>query len=84
MSIDDQMIHEVWAYLSGRDIKWNHFSLKETGIETPWYGWYYAGDGLYIILDVMTGQLWFVHAKCPIGALAQFKIRIHEVMEAGQ
>jgi hypothetical protein len=76
-----EKIHDVYEYLSGKEIRWQE--PRAVGVDQPWYLWFYAECGLYVIRDVMTDQFWFTKANSPMEALEKFKTRMQEAMEAG-
>ena len=63
----DRKIHEVYDFLFGNDIRWHDF--REVGGDEPYYDYYYAEEGLYIIRDRIMQRMAFIEARSPLEAM---------------
>ena len=76
----DGILHDVFKGLKS-DIQWRDFS--EVGEQDTYNGFYYAGDRLYVIKDVMIDTYFFVEASSPVSALNKYRRRMEEASNAG-
>lgn len=76
----DINIHEVYRYLSGREIRWHDF--REVGVEEDYYDWYYAEDRLYIIRDRVMTTYYFVEAGSPVEAMKKYRDHAEDIARA--
>ena len=78
----DKSIHNLYEAHIANNIQWRNF--QDIQIDEPYFAYYYAEDNLYVIRDIMTEQYWLVRATSPGEALRKFKIRLYQIIQAGQ
>ena len=77
----DKKIHEVFKALKN-GVRWHDFS--DVGIDEHYLMYYYAQDRLYVILDCMIGNYYFVEAGSPGKALEKYRQVMEEAAHAGE
>lgn len=77
----DKKIQDVFNFITSKDIRWHDF--HEVGFEQDYYDYYYAEDGLYLIRDRITGQIYFVEARSPIMAFKSLEDIHNQIAEGG-
>lgn len=67
----NRQIHNIFKFFTSGAIGWHDF--EEVGVDEPYFDWYDAEDGLYLIRDRVTEQIYFSECESPIEALKQLK-----------
>ena len=78
----DMKIHEVFKYLTSREIKW--WDFRDIGVEEDYYDWYYAEERLYIIRDRVMLKYFFVEASSPKEALDIMRDGAESIVYCGE
>lgn len=75
----DRAYHTLKENLDKKYTRWHDF--REVGIEEDYHDYYYAEEGLIVIRDRLTEQLWMTYARSPGKALEQFRDMLKQFSE---
>ena len=76
----DRAYHTIKQNMDKGYSRWH--DCRDVGIEEDYYDYYYAEEGLIVIRDRMTHQLWLSYARSPGKALEAYRSLCRDLREA--